>query len=223
MPASPDLMVAVDPKVVLKWVEGWALSRSVAGPVAVPGGLRVEVGLPDQVRRFVFPLLNAGAIRDVAQRETEPYTYLKICAPAESVAPLLPARWTILDPGFMMRKSFGAGMEPLPMPEGYRLALRREGPVIFAEIFGADGQEAAHGRVVLNGTFAIVDRIATDPAHRRPRLGSIVVQHLERVATATGAEMGILVATPSGFGLYSTLDWALYSPYTSAAVLPPAG
>ncbi|MBZ6078313.1 GNAT family N-acetyltransferase [Microvirga puerhi] len=217
-----DNASGVDPAVVRKWVEGWTFSRGTSRPVPMPGCLRIEVGLPDQARRFVFPQLDPAAIRTVAEREGEPYTFIKVCAPAEKVAPLLPARWTLTDPGFMMTKALRMHREPPPAPPGYRISLRIEGAVTFVEVFDGDGIEAARGRVALNAPFAIIDRIATAPEHRRRGLGTVVMATLEAKAVAAGAEMGILVATPNGFGLYSTLDWTLYSPYTSAVILPAA-
>ncbi|WP_394846350.1 hypothetical protein LZC95_02660 [Pendulispora brunnea] len=56
------------------WVEGWALSRGVAGPVEVPEGLFLHVGRPDHIARYVLPDHDPAALHDLVQRITTPGT-----------------------------------------------------------------------------------------------------------------------------------------------------
>ena len=69
-----------DPAIVRTWIEGWALTRQVAAPVFENGGYRVEVGLPDQVRRYVFSEYSDW-VRQHAEAISEPAIFLKVCAP----------------------------------------------------------------------------------------------------------------------------------------------
>ncbi|MFD9068413.1 GNAT family N-acetyltransferase [Kitasatospora purpeofusca] len=55
----------------------------------------------------------------------------------------------------------------------------------------------------------MADQIETAPAHRRRGLGSVVMRALEDAGHRHGAATGLLVATPEGKALYSTLGWTL--------------
>src|SRR5690242_428637 len=116
---SPEAERAVfaDPKLVETWVHGWALTREVASPQRDSGALRVEVGWPEQKRRYVFNRLSED-VRRLAERIVEPWILIKVCAPWEEVQPILPARWVIPAPGFMMSRTLNPAPAPV-LPKGY--------------------------------------------------------------------------------------------------------
>ncbi len=211
---------SVDPHLVEIWVRGWAIAREVAPPVKDSGVLRVEVGWPDQQRRYVFPAVT-NSFRHLAATIVEPWVFLKVCAPQQAVSPLLPSRWQIQDPGFMMICSSPMAAPPDNLPGNYTLDVIPDLPVPVARILTADGTIAAMGRIALVDNYVIYDRIETHPDHRRRGLGSRLMKALESLGAAHGNRKGILVATTAGRALYETLGWQLYSQYTSVVIPGP--
>lgn len=79
----------------------------------------------------------------------------------------------------------------------------------------SEGHFAARGQVAPTGRSAVIDQIETAPEHRRRGLGGLVMRTLQDTAHAAGATTGVLVGTPDGQALYSTLGWTTHSPMTS--------
>jgi GNAT superfamily N-acetyltransferase len=210
----PDPDHKADYKILTSWVAGWALSRGVGPPTPAYGGLRVDVGLPDQVARYVFAGVCPG-IEEASRAIREPHIFLKVCAPPSSVQPLLHPGWVIQPVSYFMTTE-SLDRAELPLAAGYRVDCRREGPGHVATVLAESGQAAAGGRVFLVGDVAVFDQIVTDPAHQRRGLGRAVMGALGNAARAAGASTGALVATPDGQGLYRTIGWALRSLYTTA-------
>jgi GNAT superfamily N-acetyltransferase len=213
---SKKKALTADVTIVSAWVRAWAVSRGVAPPVAAHGGYCVQVGLPDQARRYVFSALNEGAVA-LAEALDERFVFLKICAAPDAVRAVLPARWVIQAPSFMMMVD-GAMVGGAGVPARYRLVVEGGAPVASVRIVAADGTEAARGSVVLADGFAVYDRIATVLRHRRHGLGRAVMTGLETVAFGWGLRRGVLVATEAGRGLYEAMGWRAISPYTSAVI-----
>jgi hypothetical protein len=214
-----EASLRADPALVELWVKGWALTRGVPPPVRDGEALRVEVGLPDQRRRYVY----ARWSDEVTQRAREinaPGCFLKVCAPAEVVRAGVPPRWELRPPGFMMLCA-GPMTGNAQLPSGYTLGLSGGAPVTLARITTAAGEEVARGRMVCVGGHAIYDRISTEPGHRRRGLGRALLMALEAAARAQGSRRGMLVATPDGRALYETLGWSLHSLYTTAVIPGP--
>jgi GNAT superfamily N-acetyltransferase len=204
-----------DPELVAAWVRGWALSREVAAPTPQADGFRVEVGWPDQVRRFVFPALSDEIAR-LGREIDAPFVYLKACASAEALRRVLGPPWAVTAPRYMM--TVGDLNHPAPgLPQGYRLDVGagRSGPIA---VVAAGDEVAATGRVVTVDRLAVFDRIVTDPGHQRRGLGTVVMAALGQAAHDLGATRGVLVATEAGRGLYESLGWRLHSPYASAVI-----
>jgi GNAT superfamily N-acetyltransferase len=193
-------------------VAAWAVSRGVAPPVAAHGGDCVQVGLPDQARRYVFSALNEGA-----EALDEMFVFLKICAAPDAVRAVLPARWVIQAPSFTMMVD-GAMAGGAGVPGGYRLVVEGGAPVASVRILAADGTEAARGSVVLADGLAVYDRIETVLGHRRRGLGRAVMTGLETVAFGWGLRRGVPGVTEAGRGLYEAMGWRAISPYTSAVI-----
>jgi GNAT superfamily N-acetyltransferase len=198
---------SADAALVEAWSTGWTLSRGVGAPIRVAGGHRIVVGQPGHAERYIFPMLDAAALSDLAARITAPGIFLKaFCAP-EALLAAVNARWSPQAPGDLMAVDLVAVPQPATLAAGYVQAFRAEGAVLVVEIQDADGVLAASGRAALTGGFAVFDKIVTAPAHQRRGLGWFVMGVLGERARALGAGQGVLVATPEGRALYEVLGW----------------
>ncbi|HEX4816924.1 MAG TPA: GNAT family N-acetyltransferase [Nonomuraea sp.] len=204
---------------VRAWVDGWVISRNAPRPVRVPWGLRVDVGLPGHVARHIVPAPTPDVLRLLTRTLTAPGTWLKLCAPAEAVAPLLPPTWTIKDREFMMTAPLTRVPAP-PAPPGYTLTVTTRAGVTAARLFTAAGEVAARGQFAVAGRSAVVDQVETAAGHRRRGLGTAVMKTIAAAAAARGARTGVLVATAEGQALYETLGWTLHTPMTAAVLAP---
>jgi GNAT superfamily N-acetyltransferase len=212
-----------DPALVELWAQGWALTREVAPPTVVPGGWRIEVGLPDQVRRFVYPAASdAAAAR--GRSIDQPFELIKVAASSDAVRPLLDQRWVFGPQGYMMTREPVAAAPSDTLREvapAYRLTLEAiTDRLTLATILSPDGELAASGRIGLVADVAIYDRIRVQDAHQRRGLGRALMIALGEVANRAGAARWALVATPEGRALYGTLGWALHANYTTAFIPP---
>jgi ribosomal protein S18 acetylase RimI-like enzyme len=207
----------VDFSLIERWLTGWSLSRGLLPPVHQDGGLVVEVGKPDQLRRHVF--LDAGqALQACADRIHAPHIFLKAPVAPDVLRRALPERWRIEPPGHLMAC-------PAPMtshvtlPPAYRLAFETQKDAHVVRVIHTSDEQAASGRLVVHGRCAIFDQIETAEHHRRRGLGTVVMQALDSIAIRTGASERLLVATDNGRALYSRLGWHMLAPW-STAVLP---
>ncbi|MGI5170010.1 GNAT family N-acetyltransferase [Spirillospora sp. CA-253888] len=206
-------------EIVEMWARGWTVSRATSAPVAVPGGYRIDVGLPGHLTRYVLPRFEPAAVARLAARDAAPGTWLKICADPREVADALPPNWRVQDPEYLMTVPLRPG--EVGAPNGYTLHLAEAEDVITAEIRDDTGRPAAAGRMARTGAYTVADQVRTDPAHRRRGLGSLVMKALGAHAAAAGARTGVLVATADGCALYRTLGWDLLSPVTAAVAHRP--
>jgi GNAT superfamily N-acetyltransferase len=215
-----DAYTAADPALMARWAEAWAISRGAELPVERDGGLYIHVGQPDQIGRYIFATLDAPAIAPLARSIDRPLLYLKMCAPADHVRPLLPEGWVIATPGYMMTAALSLMLDrPPAIPDGLRLDLTRdETGIVFASIVGDDGDEAARGRIVPMGDMIVFDRIHTAEGHQRRGLGSAIMRALAIEGGRLGATDAMLCATPAGRALYTSLGWDFHSDYTTASL-----
>ncbi|MDL2358376.1 MAG: GNAT family N-acetyltransferase [Pseudomonadota bacterium] len=209
----------VDADLLERWQTGWCLARGVPLPTRGGGGLVVEVGWPEQLRRHVF--VDAGpALQACAARIDAPYVLLKAAVDCAQMRRALPARWTIERPGYLM-------CLPAPMarhwalPDGYVARVDAEHGAQLVRIADRAGETAAVGRVVVNRATAVFDRIETLEAHRRRGLGSALMCALDRLAEHGGATERLLVATEAGRELYLSLGWRVLAPYSTAVLAAP--
>lgn len=199
------------------WVQGWAASRGVPAPVAHGDGWRVEVGLPQQKRRHVFPRISQ-ALHALGETVLEPWNYLKACATADELRTALPAHWHVEAQTYFMR--FDGPSPPAPaLPGGYGLDVATQGRLAVARVLAADGGVAAAGHVAVVEDAAIFDRISTDAAHRRRGLGRAVMCALDAASRTLGARRGVLAATADGYAMYRALGWHVQSPLASGVIV----
>jgi hypothetical protein len=207
----------VDPCIVASWITGWTIARGTSSPIPDHGGFRVDVGWPEQQARYVFSSPCEG-FQYLANTITDPWIYLKVCAPPEMIKPLLPSQWIIQPQGVMMVCAQLINPLNARLPDGYSLKITEALPVSTVKILTSDQQLAAIGHLAFTDGFVIYDRIETKPGFRRRGFGSIIMNALGVIANAHGRKKGILVATAEGKALYETLGWETYSLYTSAVI-----
>lgn len=201
------------------WTYGWAISRGTRTPLEHAGYFEVLVGRPEQTMRYVLPELNRLLLQKLVATETGPGSWLKVCAPRDTLAQVLPHHWHVHDPEFLMATDL-VGSDP-PVPEGYHLQTDAAGALVLTRLVADSGDVAASGQVAVDGPFATFDQIVTAETHRRRGLGRYIMTALSNIAIAVGARQGVLVATESGAALYKTMGWSLISP-VAAASLPAA-
>lgn len=209
--------LTVDLALLERWLVGWSMARGLPLPRHAGGGLVVDVGMPDQLRRHVF--VDAGAaLQACAAAIDEPLVYLKAAVDCDELRRALPARWQIEAPRWLM--ACDAPMAAAAAP-GYSIAASVEHGGSVLRFVDADGAVAASGVLVMNGATAIFDRIGTAPAHRRRGLGRALMGALDALAREAGATERLLVATEAGRALYLQLGWRVLARYATAVLAAP--
>jgi GNAT superfamily N-acetyltransferase len=208
-----------------RWLTGWSLARGLPLPRHHGGGLVVDVGWPDQVRRHVFA--DAGsALQQCAANTHEPFVYLKAAVDPARLRLALPERWRVETPRYLMA---APALAPAPaamrrspaLPAGYVFNMDQEHGACVIRVFDAAGQAAAIGRVVLVGGTAVFDRIETFAPHRRKGLASALMAALDALAEQGAVSERLLVATEAGRALYLGLGWQVLAPYSTAVLTAP--
>lgn len=68
--------------------------------------------------------------------------------------------------------------------------------------------------------MAVPDQILTAPEHRRRGLGALVMRTLQSAGHEAGADTAVLVGTPDGRALYTSLGWTTRSSMASLVYEP---
>lgn len=206
----------LDLQLLERWLSGWSLARGLPLPRHEGGGLVVDVGWPEQLRRHVF--VDAGtALRACASGIHAPFIYLKATVDQDTMRRALPACWQMDSQRYLMHRPAAMLTSLLP-PPGYVRDMHTEHGANVIRFIDATGQIAASGRVAIHHGSAIFDRIETLEAHRRKGLGSALMCALDAVATQAGASERLLVATEAGRALYQSLGWQVLAPYSTAVL-----
>lgn len=167
------------------WAYGWAISRRTQTPIERPGCFQILVGKPEQTTRYVLPHLDQKLLRELVSTEAGPGSWLKICAPIESVSQLLSIHWNIHEPEFLMSANLAGGYAPVI--DGYRMHTDSVGALAFAKLIADTGEIAASGQVAVDGPFATFDQIVTAETHRRKGLGRHIMTALSNISLNLGA------------------------------------
>jgi GNAT superfamily N-acetyltransferase len=208
----------VDPDLLASWLTARSIARGLPAPVPDHGGLRVDTGLPNELRRHVFAGPDAG-INELARDITDPRIVIKMCGPREQLLARVTPRWHLQPVGYLMIKE--PGRNPVPsLPPGYWMQVATEAAVTTARIFAEDDTLAASGYAVEYEGVFVFDRIATDAMHQRQGLGAALMAALGTAQQSQAAQR-VLVATEQGRALYATLGWRVLSPYSTVALTPP--
>lgn len=203
--------------IIKKWLTGWSLSRELPLPVKYKSGYKVNVGYPEQKARYVFTEPNKD-FTDLAETITEPWIYLKVCAPPYSFKESLPPGWIIQPQGYIMVNNQLMSEKPIELENKYIIQSEGYNATTVIKIIADNGDLAAIGRIIIVDDLAIYDRISTDINHRRKGLATVVMKELEKIALSMGVRNNFLVATGEGKLLYESLGWKLYCLYTSVVI-----
>lgn len=210
----------IEPALVRLFATGWCVTRGVAPPVVEGLALRIEVGLAEETRRYVFPAPPEG-IGAVAEGVTAPGVLLKAPLAEQDVRDLLPPHWHVEQTGTMMTLS-ALPVAMSAVAAVFTLDVADDGKMVTASIIAADGSLAASGKLAVVGDWALHDRIRVAEAHRRLGFGRAVMLALGAEGVRRGAARGLLAATVMGRALYQTLGWEDRAPWVTAQIRPDA-
>lgn len=205
---------------VRMWINGWVVSRGSSDPVDEPWGWTIDVGQPRHVARHVLPEPVEGDVRKIVAATSAPGTWLKVFAEEQVVLPWVGPGWQCDVPGYLMSRHLAP--ERPEVPTGHTLTSWTRGGVVRVLVRTRAGHFAARGQIARVGDHAVVDQVETAPEHRRKGLGGLVMRTLHGAAYEAGARTGLLVGTPDGRALYSSLGWTERSPMTSLWYDPSA-
>lgn len=200
-----------------KWLTAWSLSRNLPLPVKYKSGLMVEVGYPDQERRYVFPQLNDDFI-ELSESINQPWIFIKVCASVDELKDRISGKWIIQPQGYMMTCFHPMNILNRSLNDNYTLEFEQYNTTYLVRIVTKEGQLASTGRVVLVDDLAIYDRISTEPQHKRMGLATFLMKELEKIALANNIHHNFLVATEEGKSLYQSMGWEVYCLYTSVVI-----
>ncbi|MFG2651351.1 GNAT family N-acetyltransferase [Streptomyces sp. NPDC048436] len=212
----PDTRIS---ELVRMWINGWVISRGSSDPIDEPWGWTIDVGQPKHVARHVLPEPSESDVRKIVAATNAPGTWLKLFAEDQAVLPWVGPDWRRDSPGFLMTCHLAP--ERPQVPAGYTLTSWTRGGVSRVLVRTRDGHFAARGQIAQAGAHVVVDQVETAAEHQRKGLGGLVMRTLQSAAYETGATTGLLVGTPEGRALYSSLGWTMHSPMTSLWYEPP--
>jgi hypothetical protein len=209
---SPE---GIDPDLLRAWLTARSVGRGLPPPSPDCGGFRVDTNSDDELVRWVFPKVNDG-LAELGHRLREPRHLIKVGASSPALRAVLPERWELRAPSYFMIA--GAPAPAAPLPEGYALALDRDGPVAEARVVSqSNGAIVASGFAAQAAGVFVYDRIGTVPEHRRKGFGSVIMTALRKAKTGPSTPE-LLVATEEGRALYVRLVWRVLSPYSTASI-----
>ncbi|MFI6121926.1 GNAT family N-acetyltransferase [Streptomyces sp. NPDC051064] len=199
------------------WVHGWALSRGADEPAPSSWGFTVRTGPPAHAMSHVLTTATAATVREITAGTTRPGVRLKAFVRAESLASWITPGWSVADePGYLMSTPLHLARPPVPLPDGYRLRTWTHDGVTHARVCAADGTLAARGQAAVSGITAVIDKVETQPAHRRRGLGRLIMRTLTDAAAGRGATAGLLASSAEGRALYESTGWTVSAPLANA-------
>jgi len=187
------------------WVHGWATSRSRPAPIAIAGGLRIDLGQPDRPARYVLHTHDPETLARLGHGLTAPGTEIKAVGNTGALRTALAHDWTMYPPCALMTSTFTQAEVELTAP--YAARIGNDGGALLGLIFDTDGDIASSARLAPFGRYGIIDQVWTRPPHRRRGLGSSLMTMLGNQALSQGLTTGVLAATDNGRALYRTLGW----------------
>ncbi|MFZ3474678.1 GNAT family N-acetyltransferase [Streptomyces sp. 4.24] len=201
-------------ELVRMWIDGWVVSRGGSDPIDEPWGWTIDVGQPRHVARHVLPEPTEADVRKIVAATSAPGTWLKLFAEDQTVLPWVGPGWRCDKPGFLMTCHLEPERTEVPAA-GYTLTSWTRGGVSRVLVRTHHGHFAARGQIAHAGDHVVVDQVETAAEHRRRGLGGLVMRTLQSTAYGAGARTGVLVGTPEGRALYSSLGWTTHSPMAS--------
>ncbi|CCH33231.1 GNAT family N-acetyltransferase [Actinosynnema sp. NPDC047251] len=214
---------------VRRWQRGWSACRGWEPPREAGGGLHFLLRRPGRHHEVV-------ALRADDEPGTVGVLAAEVAGHAEAAWLTVPtARPDAVErelraAGLVVKQSREwlmtrdlAGHPTRPAAGPYRTTTSVDGAVLKAEVRHESGDLAASGLAGVIGPDAVPDRIETDPGHRRRGLGTVVMGALAEAAVVRGARTGILLASPDGERLYTSLGWTTRWSVVIATNVVPSG
>ncbi|MGY0231382.1 GNAT family N-acetyltransferase [Longispora urticae] len=198
--------------VLRHWAQGLAAVRRNSVPVETTWGLRIDEVRPKTRSRCLVFRDDLEAARGAAKEATAPHGVVIVVAAEDAVAALLGPAWTRTPPEPLMTTTLRR--VAWSVPAGYELSTTIDAGVIHVRV-QSEGEVAAAGYTAVVDGVAVVDRVATDPAHQRRGLGTAVMNALTVAAMDQGAVTAVLHGTDEGRALYEGLGWHVRSRITS--------
>ncbi|GGP86461.1 GNAT family N-acetyltransferase [Saccharothrix coeruleofusca] len=197
-------------ELVRLWERGWRECRGWAAPEEARGGLRLLLDQPGRHSEVIAlhddDATVLGLADEVAAAERPTWLTVPTTRPDE-------VERTLRDAGVRPRETREwlmtrdlADHPTRAVPAPYRVTTTARGPVIGVEVRHGDDL-AAGGQTSVVAGHTVPDRIETRPGHRRRGLGAAVMGALAGEAARRGAHTGVLVASPDGRALYTSLGW----------------
>ena len=183
-------------------------------PVAIAGGLRIDLGQPGRPARYVLHTYDQAMLAHLGQGLTAPGTEIKIVGDTGTLRTALPDEWTMYPPCDLMSSAFTYREVDLPAP--YTARIVKDGGALLGLIFDIDGDIASSARLAPSGRYGVIDQVWTRPPHRRRGLGTSLMTLLGNRAANAGLTMGLLSATDDGRALYRTLGWTSHGELAGA-------
>ena len=189
------------------WARGWAVSRGKAPPVAVNGGLMINIDEPGRKARYVLDPGNWQSAALLGRAVTAPGTEIKMVGATADLRKALTGDWTMYAPGQLMTVSFTRGVAEVP--SWCTAQIVADGGALLGLIRDRAGDVVSRARLAACGHYGVFDRVRTRPAEQRRGLGRAVMTMLGNRALEEGLTTGLLSATAEGRALYSALGWAI--------------
>ncbi len=207
-------MISHDVTDVLRsWAKGLAAVRRNSVPVETAWGLRIDEVRPKTRSRCLVFRDDLAAVRSAAKEAAAPHGVIIVAAAEDAAAALLGPDWQSTPPEPLMTTTL---RQTAPsVPAGYDLSTTTDAGVTNVRIQSKTGEVAAAGYTAVVDGVAVVDRVATDPAHQRRGLGTAVMNALAVAAMDQGAVTAVLHGTEEGRALYERLGWQVHTKITS--------
>ena len=145
------------------WADGWSRSRRTPRPVQHGSLLRIQVDAPRESVRWLLPEPTPADLADLLRREHPVHTGVKVLGAPAEWEPLFGPGWVADIAVVLMRRDLVAHEVPA-LPDGYRLERCESQHRVELRVWSPDGEPAARGQIGLGESYAVPDRIVTEPA-----------------------------------------------------------
>lgn len=189
------------------WAHGWSLSRGTTPPVAITGGLRIDIDPARNIARYVLQPYDWQRAVALGRELIAPGTEIKIVGATRTLRETLQSHWTMYDEHQLMTVSFTRGVAQTPPSCTARIV--DDGGALLGTIRDGNGDIVSRARLAASGRYGVIDRVRTRAADQRRGMGRTVMTMLGNRALDEGLTTGLLSATISGRALYSALGWEI--------------